>query len=164
MEAGRRVYEIEEVSAADIMVRAEQALRAQHLLSDEPGDIELIPNDQDLVVLADRDAVVEALLNLLQNAIRYAPEPRVIQMHLRTKGKLVGFGVEDNGPGIPLSERLRIFEKFYRANPLLSAPAAEGSGLGLSIVRVIARDQGGSVELATEIGKGSCFTIWLPSA
>jgi signal transduction histidine kinase len=164
MEAGRRVYEPEECSAHDLMVRAAQAIRAHHLFSDELGTLAVEEPKVDLTVIADRDAVVEALLNLLQNAIRYTPTPRDIRLHLRTKGKLVGFGVEDNGPGIPLSERMRIFEKFYRVNPLLSAPRSEGSGLGLAIVRVIARDQGGSVELATEVGKGSCFTIWLPSA
>lgn len=164
MEAGRRVYEPSKCSGYDLMVRAAQAIRAHHLLSDEVGSIRVIEPKEEMLVFVDPDAAVEALLNLLQNAIRYTPTPRDIQLHLRTKGKLVGFGVEDNGPGIPLSERLRIFEKFYRANPLLSAPSSEGSGLGLAIVRVIARDQGGSVELATEVGKGSCFTIWLPAA
>jgi signal transduction histidine kinase len=164
MEAGRRVYEPTKVSAYELMVKAEQAIRAHHLLSDDVGALELIEPDEEMLVHVDPDAIVEALLNLLQNAIRYTPTPREIRLHLRTKGKLVGFGVEDNGPGIPLSERMRIFEKFYRSNPLLTSPSTEGSGLGLAIVRVIARDQGGSVELATEVGKGSCFTIWLPVA
>ena len=164
MEAGKRVYEPDTCAAYELLCRAEKALRAQHLFGDGIGDIQVIEPTEELLVHADPDAIVEALLNLLQNAVRYTPEPRVIRMHLRTKGKLVGFGIEDNGPGIARSERLRIFEKFYRGNPLLTSPSSEGSGLGLAIVRVVARDQGGSVELASELGKGSCFTIWLPSA
>ncbi len=116
----------------------------------------------------DRDAIVEALVNLLQNAVKYTPQPRTISLSATRVGRWVGLTVADNGPGIHKQDRKRIFEKFYQADTLLSAPSQQGanrgSGLGLSIVRAVIRAHGGRVELATELGRGSRFTLWLPAA
>jgi signal transduction histidine kinase len=119
-------------------------------------------------VLADADAVVEALLNLLQNAVRYCPPPRRILLTVSTASGNVGLSVEDDGPGIPSDQRDRIFERFYRGdahkprNKQLGSD--QGSGLGLAIVQAVVRGHGGSIELATETGKGSRFTLWLKRA
>ena len=81
-------------------------------------------------------------------------------------GGFVGLAVTDDGPGIPKRDRRRVFEKFYQVDTRLSSPAQgtvdRGSGLGLSIVRAVARAHGGRVELETEVGHGSTFTLWLP--
>ena len=61
-------------------------------------------------------------------------------------------------------EKMQIFEKFYQSDSLLSSPQRQGSGLGLAIVRAVVRGHGGRVELVTEVGRGSRFTIWLPRA
>jgi signal transduction histidine kinase len=80
----------------------------------------------------------------------------------------VGLTVTDDGPGIPQKDRRRIFEKFYQSDLRLSAPrqlgANRGSGLGLSIVNAVVRGHGGRVELDSELGRGSRFTLWLPAA
>jgi signal transduction histidine kinase len=69
--------------------------------------------------------------------------------------------VQDNGPGIPIRERKKIFERFYRVDSLLTRQT-EGSGLGLAIAKRIVEAHGGKISLKSELGKGSCFTIHLP--
>ncbi len=167
MEAGRRVYEFEEMAPADLVTEAVNALRSQHLHEDLDVAVD-VPRDL-AWVRVDRDALVEALLNLLQNAVRHVPEPRKIAVEgrLDAKGR-VGLSVIDDGPGIAPRDRNRIFERFVQADPRLSAPsqrgAERGSGLGLAIVRAVARAHGGAVTLVSDVGAGSRFTIWLPAA
>jgi len=165
MEAGRRVYEIEDVSASVLMEDAIQALRSQRLLDDVVDISVEVPSDLPKLRV-DRDAIVEALLNLLQNAVKYTPSPQKIELSAIRRGSRIGLSVDDNGPGIAQADRHRIFEKFYQADTLLSSAtqmgAERGSGLGLSIVRAVTRGHGGRVELHTEIGEGSRFTLWLP--
>jgi two-component system phosphate regulon sensor histidine kinase PhoR len=83
------------------------------------------------------------------------------------RGPWIGLTVQDNGPGIPKRDRKRVFEKFYQVDARLSSPTQgkvdRGSGLGLSIVRAVARAHGGRVELDSEVGRGSRFTLWLPA-
>lgn len=164
MEAGRRVYDLQPTTVESLIGRAVQALRSQTLLSDEPLRIELPDDLPNLRV--DEDAIVQALVNLLQNALRYTPEPREIVVGaVRARGE-VGLTVRDNGPGIPRAEHRRIFEKFYQVDARLSSPSQghvdRGSGLGLAIVRAVARAHGGRVTVESEPGAGSCFTVWLP--
>ncbi len=160
MEAGRRVYDLEEVSAQEIVQEALTAFRSHNLL--RGGEEITVDLPEDLPPLhADRDAVVEALLNLVQNAVRYSEPPRHVRVFAVGHGGWVGLGVEDDGPGIPRRERRRIFEKFYQADPLLSRKT-QGSGLGLAIVRAVVQGHGGRVSLWSEVGEGSRFTMWLP--
>lgn len=167
MEAGRRIYEFEEAAASDLVHDALQALRTQYLLESEADGVRISLED-DPTLFVDRDAIVEALLNLLQNAVKYTPPPRRITVTTERKGRWVGLSVEDNGPGVPKRDRKRIFEKFYQADNLLSATTFagpdRGSGLGLSIVRAVVRGHGGRVALTTDLGRGSRFTLWLPAA
>jgi len=164
MEAGRRIYEFEDVDAERLVDLAVAALRSQHL--QQEVDIEVSIPEGLSSLRVDVDAIVEALLNLLQNAVRYAPGPIHVTAETGKKG-LVGISVADGGPGIDKADRRRIFEKFYQADMRLSAPdqsLSRGTGLGLSIVRAVVRGHGGRVDLWTELGQGSRFTLWLPIA
>ncbi len=161
MEAGRRSYEFEAVPARGVVDEAIRAVRSQTLLDEPEISVEIPPDLPDLH--GDRDALVEALVNLLQNAIRYTPEPRRIAVKAASRGRTVGLTVEDNGPGIAARHRRRIFEKFYQADNLLASPiTGRGTGLGLAIVRSVVRAHGGKISLETEVGAGSRFTMWLP--
>lgn len=168
MEAGRRIYEMEDCHAHDLVRDAVQALRSQLLLTGAADDVHVQLPDDLPMLRVDRDAIVEALLNLLQNAVKYTPPPQRILVSATVRGGVVGLSVTDNGPGVPKHDRKRIFEKFYQADTRLSAAvfggADRGSGLGLSIVRAVARGHGGRVALDTELGRGSRFTLWLPVA
>jgi two-component system phosphate regulon sensor histidine kinase PhoR len=105
--------------------------------------------------------MVDALLNVLSNAYKYSRERGRIRLSARADERHVRIAVSDQGIGIARREHRRIFDKFYRSNELLSSEV-EGSGLGLAIVRHVVQAHGGRVELESELGKGSTFTLVLP--
>jgi signal transduction histidine kinase len=115
-------------------------------------------------VMADADALGTALINLLDNALKYTPaDKRILVRARRDGGSFVAFAVEDNGIGIPIREQRRIFRRFYRVDQRLSQETT-GVGLGLSIVELIARAHGGTVTVRSAPGAGSTFALRLPSA
>jgi two-component system, OmpR family, phosphate regulon sensor histidine kinase PhoR len=110
-------------------------------------------------VLADREGLATALINLLDNALKYSPgEPRITVSAQRAGDSLVAFAVTDNGIGIAPREQRRIFRRFYRVDQRLSRETS-GVGLGLSIVDLIAREHGGHVTVRSTPGAGSTFTL-----
>ncbi|WP_205739584.1 cell wall metabolism sensor histidine kinase WalK [Georgenia sp. SYP-B2076] len=116
-----------------------------------------------LRVYGDQGLLTTAVRNLLDNAIRYAPPTSRVSVGVSRADALVRIAVVDQGPGIPEGQRERIFERFYRLDEARSRETG-GSGLGLSIVKHIANDHGGRVELWSTRGKGSTFTLVLPEA
>jgi two-component system, OmpR family, phosphate regulon sensor histidine kinase PhoR len=103
------------------------------------------------------------LLNLLENAVKYSPEGGPVVVRVDSENDRVRLSVRDEGLGIPLGEQERIFEKFYRADPQL-ARGVGGSGLGLYICRELVQRMGGDIAVESEPGRGSTFTVELPSA
>ena len=102
------------------------------------------------------------VLNLLDNAAKYSPSGTPIDLRARPVGDRLLIDVMDRGPGVPESERDRIFDPFYRPP---GVPAdIRGHGLGLSIARGLAEAQGGSVRFSPRPGGGSVFTLDLPAA
>ncbi|MFT5012762.1 MAG: two-component system phosphate regulon sensor histidine kinase PhoR [Patiriisocius sp.] len=114
-------------------------------------------------VLGDSEALSQLISNLVENAIKYSPPQSTVVMRVEREKKLVLIRVEDNGIGISAEEQQRIFERFYRVDPARSRELG-GTGLGLSIVKHIADVHDGSVDVASEEGKGSVFTVRLPVA
>jgi anti-sigma regulatory factor (Ser/Thr protein kinase) len=116
-----------------------------------------------LWVHADPVALRQALANLLANAVRLAPTGSLVRVAAGRHQGWVWAAVEDEGPGIPEGEQAAVFQRFWRGDE--AAARAEGrSGLGLAIVRQIAEAYGGEVRLASEAGRGSTFSLWLPEA
>jgi signal transduction histidine kinase len=113
------------------------------------------------MVRADSDALGTALLNLLDNALKYTPAEKRIGVRVFRDNGMVVFAVEDNGIGIPVREHRRIFRRYYRVDPRLSGETT-GVGLGLSIVDFIVRAHGGTVSVRSESGSGSTFMMRLP--
>jgi two-component system, OmpR family, sensor histidine kinase SenX3 len=117
---------------------------------------------EDLLVLGDRRQLVRALVNLLENSIKYSPEgSEVVIETARTLPGFVELAVKDSGIGIPARDLNRIFERFYRVDQARSR-ASGGTGLGLSIVSHVARNHGGQVLVDSREGEGSTFTLRLP--
>jgi two-component system phosphate regulon sensor histidine kinase PhoR len=114
-------------------------------------------------VHADREALVEALLNLVSNAYKYTGSEKQIILfaHEGRRGRVV-LGVRDNGPGLPKSEHSRVFERFYQSGSLLSRKQP-GSGLGLAITRAIVEGNGGKIHVESEPGKGASFFVEMRS-
>jgi len=114
-----------------------------------------------LAVEGDRDALKRAVANLLENAIRHAPEDGTVQITSGREGRWAWIAVTDDGPGVPPEHQEHVFDRFFRLDKG-RARAEGGNGLGLAIVREIARSHGGEVQLRSEPGLGATFVIWLP--
>ena len=112
---------------------------------------------------ADPEKLAQVFRNLLQNAYKYTGEEKRIALRAYPERKGVAIAVQDNGHGIAKAERKRIFERFYRADDLLTR-RTEGSGLGLSIAKRIVEAHGGRISVKSERGKGSTFTVMLSEA
>jgi heavy metal sensor kinase len=117
---------------------------------------------ENLVVLADREMLRLASLNLLHNAIRYSNEGTAIDLRVKPREKTAVVEVIDQGPGIAPEHRQKIFERFYRVDKARSR-ASGGAGLGLSIARWAVERQGAHIELESELGRGSLFRIVIPN-
>ena len=112
-------------------------------------------------VKGDEEALAQALWNLLDNAVKYSEKGKNIYVKVEA-GNPVSLKVRDQGLGIPASERSRIFRKFVRgANT--KAQGVKGTGIGLAVVKHIVDAHGGEIQVESEPGKGSTFTIKLPS-
>ena len=112
-------------------------------------------------VTADRDALVTVLVNLLDNAMKYTKEEKQIALRAYARDANVVFEVSDNGIGLSRLAARRVFKRFYQVDRRL-ARTRSGCGLGLSIVKFIVADHGGTVRVASRLGNGSTFTISLP--
>jgi signal transduction histidine kinase len=116
-------------------------------------------------VIIDQKLVQRAVTNLLQNAVNYTPSGGMISLGIEsTRGDdedFIVISVADTGPGIPKEEQDKVFDKYYRSSRTIDT---KGTGLGLFIVKTVAKAHGGQVELTSEEGKGSTFKIILPSA
>lgn len=112
-------------------------------------------------VRGSRPLLVEALLNLLDNAIRCTPQGGLVAVSTRANGE-VQLCVEDTGPGIPPEERERVFQRFYRLPRSAAGASDGGTGLGLAIVMGIAQAHGGRVELGDAPAGGALFRLVLP--
>jgi signal transduction histidine kinase len=109
----------------------------------------------------DADAIGQALANLVDNAVKYSGDERVIAIDARREGERLALSVTDRGVGIPAAEHARIFEKFYRVGRS-ETQGRRGSGVGLALVRHVAEAHGGTVTVQSAPGQGSRFTLWLP--
>ncbi len=161
MEAGKRSYQTERERVGDLVDTALASFEAQRLQG-PPVEVvrDVSPDLPDVAI--DLPAMSEALLNLLHNAYKFTGPQKRIEVRARSEGQTIAIAVQDNGPGIPLPEQQRIFEKFYRSEALAN-PAIEGSGLGLAIVQHIASAHGGAVTVESEPGQGATFTLYLPA-
>ncbi len=118
-----------------------------------------IPDEKVVLDVSPR-ALDHALINLIQNAIKYSPEKTTVTIRLKSSEDFVVIEVEDQGPGIAPESQNRIFERFFRVEGGRS-PQEAGTGLGLSIARNMIERAGGELTLESEVGKGSLFRITL---
>jgi signal transduction histidine kinase len=159
IEQGKRIYRIRNTTLPDVVRSAARAM--QYPLSQQGFEL-TVSIDENLPPLsADPDAIEQAILNLLSNAMKYSTKSR--QIHLRCS-RLNGdaiIAVTDKGIGISATEQPRIFEKFYRVRSDETHLVA-GAGLGLTLVKHIAQAHGGSVDVESTPGQGSTFSIRIP--
>jgi len=113
------------------------------------------------VALMDQVLVRQAILNLLSNSVKYTPQGGEVRLSGAQDDNWVTIEVEDNGIGIPKSQQSRIFQKFFRADNVISS-GNDGNGLGLYLVRAVVNSSGGEVSFESEEGAGTKFRIRLP--
>jgi signal transduction histidine kinase len=159
MEAGARRYRFEALDATALVRRVASEFEPQ--IAGSGRHIELQGTPSQCMIEADPDAICVALRNLLDNALKYSPDHPVVWVEWAVRNEHVAIAVRDRGPGIADSEKKAIFRKFVRGSAA-AATRANGSGVGLAMVRYIVEAHGGDITLASEPGQGSTFTMFLP--
>jgi signal transduction histidine kinase len=159
IERGKKTYRRMPSSLAEIVEASARAM--QYPLEQQQFTLTLDIEDDLPDANVDRDAIEQAILNLLANAMKYSGESREIDLRLkRANGKAL-IEVADRGVGIDVDEQSKIFEQFYRV-PNTNNDGIPGTGLGLTLVRHIAEGHGGRVTVESAPGQGSTFAIHLP--
>jgi signal transduction histidine kinase len=159
IEAGRKEYEFRETDIANLVRNTIDSYRYQ--IEQQGFALEEKIDDSVPPVKVDREAIARALVNLVNNALKYSTEEKYLGVKLYRENGAVKLEVADKGIGIARRDQGKIFEKFYRAgDPLVHN--TKGSGLGLSLVRHITEAHGGDISVESVPGAGSKFTLSLP--
>lgn len=161
IEAGRKTYNFAAADMAEVIESVLSSYRYQIINSGFDVQTNMQPDLP--TVLIDRDAMAQAMSNLLDNAIKYSGEVKQLSITMETVRSDLSIEIADHGIGIPRAERAKIFEKFYRVGNGL-VHDVKGSGLGLSLVKHIIEAHKGTISVESDVGKGTRFTILLPLA
>lgn len=140
-----------------------EAVNQAQITSEARGIYIEIGKIEDATVIGDRDQLIAAVHNLIENAVNYSPEDTKVSVVTIRKDNLIEISVTDQGIGIAEDEQNRIFERFYRVDPARSRETG-GTGLGLSIVKHVALNHGGDIKVWSKVGVGSTFSLILPIA
>lgn len=145
---------IEEVSVATLLEEVQDA--SETMLQTVDGHLQCRLPDPDLLIMANKSALASAITNLISNAVEATGKGVQLYITSQRRGDdTVEISVMDNGPGIEKGHIAKVMEAFYTTKP-------QGTGLGLAVVQSIAQAHKGTVEVKSEFGKGSCFTMVLP--
>ncbi|MFO7944563.1 MAG: GAF domain-containing sensor histidine kinase [Anaerolineales bacterium] len=158
LETGRKQYNVQNFNFSELLFECHGIMESE---ARELGIAFKLALPEDLpVIRGDRSKLKQAIINLLNNAIKYNKEEGVITLSCKaTEAELV-ITISDTGIGIPNKDTSRIFEKFYRVPE--HREKIPGTGLGLSVVKQIINGHGGRIDVESELGVGTTFTIYLP--
>lgn len=156
--------EADQVEFAPMTYRLDKQIRSL-ILTCEPQwrdkAIEMDVSLDEMTITADEDLLNQVWLNLLHNGIKFTGRAGSIRVTLRSRGDQAEVRIADTGVGISPEDRIHIFERFYKADKSRTR-VQEGSGLGLSIVKRIVDMHGGEMDVESEVGQGTTFTVLLP--
>jgi len=157
MESGKQGYEMKPMRLGELVrdvIERQQPHAAGHTIT-------WTNEAESSWIFADRDKLGQVFMNLIGNSIKYSPHGGPITVTCRQEGNKLRVGVADAGLGIPAEAIPKLFDKFYRVD---NSDRREigGTGLGLAIVKEIVQRHKGSIEVASILGEGSCFTVTLP--
>jgi signal transduction histidine kinase len=161
MEAGRKAYHFSPEDVRDVIRQALAACRP--MVEGASFDVKAELAADLPSIQADRDAMIEVLINLITNAIKYSPDAKQLVVRARADGDRVAISVCDRGIGIARADQRRIFEKFYRVECRRTLEV-DGSGIGLALVDHIVRAHQGDVSVDSKLGEGSTFTVRIPAS
>jgi len=157
-ESGQLPLDLKPVELDTILL---EVLQQMQILASGKVNLRLEEIDQ-VMVRGDRDRLKQVILNLVANAINYTPAGGEVRLSLSKQSGQSCLMVEDTGPGIPPEDLPHIFDRFYRGDPSRKRTENSGFGLGLSIAKWIVDHHGGQIEVESQVGKGTRFTVWLP--
>ena len=161
LERNEHAITLQPTPAREVIEEAVHAMRAKlevpgcHFTFD-PG--ESLPD-----MLADRDALIVVLVNLLDNAVKYTGAEKRIDLRVRDASGRIFISIQDNGIGLSKAERKNVFRRFYQVDQKLSRQRG-GCGLGLALVQHIVEAHGGRVDVNSQLGRGTTFTVSVPIA
>lgn len=159
IEQGNKIYRMQPTCLADVVQSAARTMQYPLL---QLGFTLTVSIDESIPSLqANADALEQAVLNLLANAMKYSGTARQIEMRLGRKGEEAFIDIVDHGLGISAEDQSRIFEKFYRVRSAETEPIA-GTGLGLTLALHIIEAHKGQVRVTSEVGHGSTFSVRIP--
>jgi two-component system sensor histidine kinase SenX3 len=161
LSAGQMELKHESIALAGMVATCVE--RARPLADRKHIALTLEPIGDGLLLTGDRELMEYACYNLLSNAIKYSPQRTEVSVSGRKDQAHLRIAVKDQGIGMDQKEVKQIFQKFYRTRKAEESGEA-GSGIGLAIVKQIVEQHGGTIEVASQPGAGSCFTLVLPAA
>jgi signal transduction histidine kinase len=159
IEAGRKSYNFADGDMAEVIDNVLASYRYQ--IVNSGFDVQTNIQASLPPVSIDREAMAQAISNLVDNAIKYSGEVKQLSIKTETRGTDLSIQIADSGIGIPRAEQAKVFEKFYRVGNGL-VHDVKGSGLGLALVKHIIEAHKGTISVESDVGKGSRFTILLP--
>jgi K+-sensing histidine kinase KdpD len=157
IDAGRLSLEVDELSVSSVLANAEENIR--HLALERGITVAIESRDESLRIRGDRERLVQVLGNLLGNALKFSPVNGRVSLYAWRDGDSAVFEVVDNGPGIPLADRTRLFDRYWQARPA----DRRGVGLGLAIAKGIVEAHSGRMWVESEVGRGSRFAFAIPA-
>ena len=159
MDSGTKEYNFEEADLVEVVRNSLEAYKFH--IHDLGFEIENKLPGKLVMPKIDKDAISQVLLNLLSNAVKYSEDRKYIGVEVRKNSTSALISVTDHGMGIQKEQLKKIFDKFYRVHTT-KAKETRGSGLGLTLAKHIIEAHGGTIEVESEVGKGSKFTIRIP--
>jgi len=159
IEEGRKEFFFEAADLGVLLQEVVSSIREQ--VGHEGFEISFDAGKESVTAQVDREALSQALANLLDNAVKYSGDSKRVVVRLSVEDNQAIIAVRDSGVGIRKEELDKVFERFYRCGDELTR-TVRGTGLGLSLVKEIVAAHKGSVHVESELGKGSTFSIRLP--
>jgi signal transduction histidine kinase len=150
-----------DLSEVDVAAVAEDAVMASFARASLAGVSLVASVDGPALAFADRNRIEDLLDNLVSNAVKFTPEGGRVDVHVASREDGIALDVSDTGIGIPLNDRRYLFERFFRSS---NTGNVQGAGLGLAIVKAIVDAHGGSIDVESEEGRGTTFSVVLPHA
>lgn len=159
LQDGRAQMELEAICVEPVLERAVESVAR---LAEDAGIELTVDADEGAVCMGNEERIIQVLIILLDNALSFTPTGGHIAVRAKKDGRFVELSVHDDGAGIEPKDLPYIWERFYKADK--SRMRTKGTGLGLAIAKKVVELMGGTIGVQSEVGKGSAFTLRLPSA
>lgn len=160
IDAGKKNYNFAKYDLNSILKELYNSYKFH--LENQGFEFKLKQEDGKGEAIIDKEAVTEAIINLIDNAVKYSREEKKIELSVERKNGFTAVSVSDRGIGIPEEDRKKIFDKFYRV-PTGDVHDVKGTGLGLTLVKHIVDAHGGEVTVNSKVGKGTSFKLKFPA-